>query len=243
MRRAAWTLLTATVAGCAAPQAFRPTEPAVVVARGAEPTPAEVDHLGRAAEFLDKGDDGGAVPHLTAHVTAYPNAVMVRAYLAELHYKLGQVEKAKPHFARFVRDAAGMNGAAGKHLTHGHTRLMEIAALGDDAFAEQFHRGIGLVLLVRQWDAESEASATGKGSDAADLDELTETTLVRAAGALKVARELDPTDARVHLYLAEAWGRLGQHSAARAARATAKQLLPDAGLNADERARLRAGTE
>ncbi len=236
MRRTAWTLLTATVAGCAAPQALRPTEPAVVVARGAEPTPAEVDHLGRAAEYLDKGDDGGAVPHLTAHVAAYPNAVMVRAYLAELHFKLGQVEKAKPHFARFVRDAAGMTGAAGKHLTHGHTRLMEIAALGDDAFAEQLHRGIGLVLLVRQWDAEPEASE-------AELDELTETTLVRAAGALKIARELDASDARVHLYLAEAWGRLGQHSAARAARATAKQLLPDAGLNADERARLRAAAE
>jgi Tfp pilus assembly protein PilF len=237
MRRAAWTLLTATVAGCAAPQAIRLTEPAVEVARGAEPEPAaapEVDHLGRAAGYLDRGDNAGAVPHLTAHVKAFPDAVMIRAYLAELHYKLGEVGKAKPHFARFVRDAAGMGGAAGRHLTHCHTRLMEIAALADDAFAEHFHRGVGLVLLVRQWDADAEPDAT------AALDELTETTLVRAAAALTAARELDGTDPRVHLYLAEARGRLGQHSAAAAALRAAKELRPDFGLNADERARLRA---
>jgi Tfp pilus assembly protein PilF len=239
MRRAAWTLLTATAAGCAAPHAIRSSEPAVVVARGAEPEAAEADHFTRAAECLDRGDDAGAVTHLTAHVKAYPDAVMIRAHLAELHFKLGEAGKAQPHFARFVRDAAGMSGAAGRHLVHGHTRLMEIAAAGDDAFAEQFHRAVGLVLLVRQWDAEPATDGTPK----AELDALTETTLVRAAGSLKIAKELAPADPRVHLYLAEVWGRLGQHSAARAAMTTAEQLLPDADLNADERARLRAGRD
>lgn len=235
MRRAALLLLTGTVAGCTAPQVRPPSAPAVeAVARGADPEPtAEVDHLGRAAELLDKGDTAAAVPHLTAHVRAYPDAVMIRAYLAESHFKLGELAKARPHFVRFVRDAAGMKGPAGNHLTHCHTRLMEIAAAEDDAFGEHLHRGIGLVLLVRQWDADPQP-------DAPELDELTETTLVRAAGALKIAREIDAKDPRVHLYLSEVWGRLGQHSAARAAMKTAKALLPDAGLNADELRRVRA---
>lgn len=226
MRRATWLLIFAV--GCAAPQSR------VTVARGAEPEPAaEVDNLGRAAELLDGGDHDGALAQLTAHVKARPDAVMIRAYLAELHFKHGQPDQAKAHFTRFTRDAAGMGGAAGKHLTHCHTRLMEIATANDDAFGEQLHRGIGLVLLVRQWDSEPVASAT-------EVDPLTETTLVRAAGALKAARELDAKDPRVHLYLSEAFGRLGQHSAARSAMRMAKDLLPDASLNADELRRVRA---
>lgn len=222
MRSARWLLLFAV--GCAAPQAR------VVVERGAEPEPAEVDHLGRAAELLDAGDHAAALAQLTAHVKARPDAVMIRAYLAELHFKHGQPDKAKAHFERFVRDAADLGGTAGQHRAHGHTRLMEIAAANDDAFGEHLHRGIGLVLLVRQWDTEPDADDAG----------LTESTLVRAAGALKVARELDAKDVRAHLYLSEALARLGQHSAARAALRTAKDLLPDPALSADERRRVRA---
>lgn len=225
MRRTSWLLLFTV--GCAAPQAR------VTVERGAEPEATaaiEVDHLGRAAELLDAGDKDGALMHLTAHVKARPDAVMIRAYLAELHFKHGQPEKAKAHFERFTRDAAGMGGAAGKHLTHCHTRLMEIATANDDAFGEQLHRGIGLLLLVRQWDSEPDAEDAG----------LTESTLVRAAASLKIARELDAKDPRVHLYLSEAFARLGQHSAARSAMSAAKELLPDPSLNADELRRVRA---
>lgn len=230
MRRACWLLLF--VVGCAVPQAR------VTVERGAEPEPApspavEVDHLGRAAELLDAGDQDGALAQLAAYVKARPDAVMIRAYLAELHFKNGRWDKAKAHFLRFTRDAAGMSGAAGKHLTHCHTRLTEIAAANDDAFGEQLHRGIGLVLLVRQWDAETE-------HEDADLDANTETTLVRAAGTLKVARELDAKDPRVHLYLSEAFARLGQHSSARSSLNVAKGLLPDPTLSADELRRIRA---
>lgn len=229
MRRTAMTLLTATVAGCAAPQRAKSPDP-VVVARGAEPE-AEVDHMARAGACLEAGDDAGAVPHLAAHLAAYPDAVRIRAYLADLHFKLGEVDQAKRQYARYVRDAAGMSGTAGRHLVHGHTRLMHIAAAREDAFAEALHRGVGLVLLVRQWDAEAAPGTPG-------LDALTESTLVRAAAALKAAREVNARDPRVHVYLAEVWGRLGQPSAARAAIRTAKGLLPDAALNADERARL-----
>ena len=145
MRRSVCLLVFAV--GCAAPQA-RITAPQarVTVERGAEPEAApvpsaEVDHLGRAAELLEAGDQDGALAQLTAHVTARPDAVMIRAYLAELHFKHGQPDRAKAHFERFTRDAAGMNGAAGKHLAHCHTRLMEIATANEDAFAEHLHRG------------------------------------------------------------------------------------------------------
>jgi|GEM_PF-1840500 len=227
MRRVAVALLIgcwATV-GCRSTTVSRSSpEP---VARGATPKD-DGDHLRIAAEHLDRADELGAVPHLKAHLRQQPDALMVRAYLGELLLKTGNPAESKLHFEQFTREAAGASGPAQKHLVHVHTRLMELAGRSDDAFGEQLHRGIGLVLLVRQW-AES-----GSDADAA----LTERTLVQAMQALKRADAETPGDARVWLYLAEAYSALDQPSAARGALRKARRGQPGWTLNSHERQRL-----
>jgi Tfp pilus assembly protein PilF len=214
--------------GCVSPTAER-SEPAPAV-RGATPEP---DHLALAAACIDRGDESAALPHLTAHVTARPDAVMIRAYLAELLFKLDRVDESRSHFERYVRDADGMSGQAGKHLVHCHTRLMEIAQRSDDEYREALHRGIGLVLLVRQWETEPPT----------DGPPLTEPTLANAAAALREATRVRPTDPRGFMYLSEVYARLGQHSAARAAGKRGAALLPDASLTGEEVARLARAAE
>lgn len=192
------------------------------VATSTSPDP---DALALAAACLDRGDEAGALPHLRAHVASYPDAVMMRAYLAELLLKLGQPQEARIEFERVIHDSDGATGAIAKHQVHCHTRLMEIAQEAEDVFAEELHRGIGLVLLVRQWNAESED---------ADHEPMTQQTLAKAVAALRAAREQHPSDPRPLVYLAEAYEQLGQTSAARSARRAARSFGPDAGLSLTE---------
>src|SRR5205823_3922810 len=127
-----------------------------------------------------------------------------------------------------VAEAAGE--PARDHLVHCHTRLMQMAEADGDGYAEHLHRGIGLLLLVRRWDA-----------DPARRDEAAaEATLGKAVRALREAKEEKPTDPRVNFWLAEAYDRLGQPSAARAARRAARVPAPFA-LTRFERDRLNGG--
>ena len=197
------------------------------VVRGATPAD-EADHLRLAAEHLDRADEAGAVPHLKAHLRRQPDAIMVRAYLGELLLKMGNVPESKLHFEQFAREAPDGSGPARKHLVHVHTRLMELAGQTDDTFGEQLHRGIGLVLLVKQW------RASGAPADA--ISE--ERTLVQAARALKLASAEQPGDARVWLYSAEAWYELDQPSSARTAIRTARRCQPEWTLTAREQEQL-----
>lgn len=224
MRRAGAILAAAaaTLSGCMTTVTTKFAATTLTV-RGAAPDDA--DHLAKAAACIDRGDESAAVPHLSAHVTARPDAVMIRAYLAELLFKLGKDNDSRRHFERFIRDAAGTAGQPGKHLVHCHTRLMEIAKRQDDEHRESLHRGIGLVLLVRQWDAEPDATAP----------ELAEPTLAKAAAALREAKAARPTDPRADVYLAEVYARLGQPSAARAAARRVLARLPDAAVSDAER--------
>ena len=179
-----------------------------------------MDHLAKAAACVDRGDEPAAVPHLQAHLAARPDAVMIRAYLAELLLRTGKPADAREQFERFTRQACGMTGATGQHLVHAHTRLMEIAEAGGDTFAEQLHRGIAMVLLVRKWDGEPPA----------DEGQLAESTLAQAGRALREAERRRPTDPRAAVYLAEVYERLGQASAARVTAKRAAAKLPDAVL-------------
>lgn len=234
MRRVVLGIALTAVAGCLAPFSW-PEDRHVAEVGKVEPIPVtepvfEKDHLSLAAEKLDRGDDAAALPHLKAHVKAHPDAVMIRAYLAELHLKLGNSTASRTEFERVVADAQGSPpGPARRHLVHCHTRLMEIAQALDDPFAEQLHRGIGLLLLVQQWDSEPD-----RGDEVS-----TEQTLSKAAAALRKAKDERPDDARVNLYLGDVYERLGSHSAAMTARRSAKAALPDASLTGWEKERLR----
>ena len=205
------------LAGCVAP----PDEPIAAKADAG-------DALTRAAECLDRGDDAGAVPHLRAYVTANPDAVMVRAHLAELLYRAGKHAEARGQFERSVADCQLATGPAKGHLVHCHTRLMAIAEATADPFHEQLHRGVGLVRLVERWDADPDRR-----------DEVAaEQALAKAVAALRAARDVRPADPRANLYLGDALARLGQPSAARAAYRAARAGLPDPAVTPAERERI-----
>ncbi len=219
MRRSAAVLVlgwSAAAVGCLAPFPG-PVEP-----------PTAEDALARAADCLDRGDEAGAVPHLRAYVKAHPDALMVRAHLAELLWRHGRADEARGEFERFVADAQRAAGPAHDHLAHCHARLMAIAEAAGDAYREELHRGIGLLLLVEQWDADP---------DRRD-EAVAEQTLAKAAAALRAAAAERPGDPRAYLYLAETYARLGQPSAARAAARTAKAGLPDPAVTPAERERI-----
>lgn len=225
MRRLAacvWGLVL--VGGCASPPVGEQMPPAIEPEVRAAPPDDNLDHLGRAAACVERGDEPAAIPHLEAHLAARPHAVMIRAYLAELLLRTGRPVEARDHYEQFTRQACGLSGAAAEQLVHAHTRLMEIAEVHHDRFREQLHRGIGLVLLVRQWDGEPPA----------DDGELAEETLAKAARALREAERRAPADPRPGVYLAEVYERLGQPTAARAAARRASARLPDPTLSDEE---------
>jgi cytochrome c-type biogenesis protein CcmH/NrfG len=105
---------------------------------------------------------------------------------------------------------------------------MEIAIEDNDRYAEEFHRGVGLLWLVRRWDADFQRQ-----------DPLeAERTLTKAARSLRRAIAEKPNDPRANLYLGDVYERLGQQSAARAAWRCAKSGLPDQRLTPNEHNRL-----
>jgi thioredoxin-like negative regulator of GroEL len=204
-------------------------QPEVTPVAAAEPPIASVepDPLTLAAESLERGDGAGAAVHLEAYVCRHPDQLMFRAQLAELLVRAGRDAPAKAHYERFVADAQRATGAPRNHLVTAHTRLMEIAQRADDRFAEAFHRGVGLLLLSK----EQEKLADG---DPAFGEEM----LCKAIKALAEARELNPSDARARVYLAEAYERSGNARAAEAERAAARNALVPGQLTSAERGRV-----
>ena len=212
------------LAGCFAPFSWPEDRRANVAVVADRPTD-EPEPLARAARCLEADDEPGAVPHLRAHLAAYPDAVMIRAYLGELLMKLGKTAEAEAELNRVIAESPVDAGAMTKPLVHCHTRLMELAQSADDSFTEELHRGIGLLRLVQQWSNEP-------GSH----DEpMTQQTLAKAAAALRTARELAPEDPRPALYLAEVYERLGQTTSARWQRRIARAMPPGDRLSTAER--------
>jgi predicted Zn-dependent protease len=210
-------------------RAANPPRPGTLAIRHDTPTPAEpADPLTLAAECLGRGDEPAACGHLETHVRRHPEQVMFRAHLADLLFRLGRLDEAKFHFERFVADAQAATGPPRAHLVHCHTRLMEVAQRTGDRPAELFHRGAGLLLLVRQQDADP---ATRDGG-------FREEVLCKAIKALAEAKDLRPADPRVRLYLAEAYDRSGNRRGAEAARAAARNLTAPGALTPAEQRRL-----
>jgi hypothetical protein len=179
----------------------------------------QVDHLTQTADCLDRGDRAGAAIHLEAYVRLHPEQIMFRAQLAELLVQVGRDEMAKVHYERFVADARKATGAAKDLLVHVHTRLMEIGQRTDDHFAESFHRGVGLLLLVKSEDGKPDRDA-----------EFCEEMLCKSLKALVEAKELNPDEARLRVVLAEVYERTGNRRAADVERAAARNAVVPIGL-------------
>ncbi len=182
-------------------------------------TEPEADHLTLVADCLERGDRAKAAVHLEAYVRLHPEQIMFRAQLAELFVRLGRDDAAKIHFERFAIDARNATGAPKDHLVHVHTRLMEIGQRSGDSFAEVFHRGVGLLLLVKEEDGKADRDA-----------DFCEEMLCKAMKSLAEAKELSPGEAQVRVYLAEVYDRMGNRRAADAERTAARAAAVPAGL-------------
>jgi len=178
---------------------------------------ASPDAIDLAADCIERGDTSGAIGHLDRHVRLHPDQFMIRAYLAELLLKADRLPDAQDQYERFLAEAQASEGPARKQIVHGHTRLMEIAQRRDDFYAEHLHRGIGMVLLVRQLDAG------GVTDEAAFRERM----LCKAAAELARASRRRPDEARPHWYLVEVWSKLAQP---RSAESALRQARDRAGL-------------
>jgi hypothetical protein len=101
---------------------------------------------------------------------------------------------------------------------------MELAQQAGDRYGELFHRGVGLLLLVKEQDRAADR-------DGAFCEEM----LCKALRALTDAKELRPSDPRPRVYLAEALERTGNRRAAAAERTAARTPLVSGELTATER--------
>jgi hypothetical protein len=153
----------------------------------------------------------------------HPEQPLYRLQLAELYLRSNYPFNAKFHYEEFVA-LAQESPALQPHRVTAHIRLMEMAQRSGDRFAELFHRGVGLLLLVKQMDGMK------------DRDEMfCEEMLCKSLRALTDAKELQPTDPRVRVYLAEVHARAGNRSGAKAERAAVKSSVTSGELTATER--------
>jgi tetratricopeptide (TPR) repeat protein len=185
---------------------------------------SEPDTLTLVAECLERGDCAKAAIHLEAYLCRHTDQLLFRAQLAELLIRAGRDDTAKAHYERFIAEAQTTTGPLCDHLVAAHTRLMEIAQRNDDHFAELFHRGAGLLLLVKQHEKSADADA-GFGEE----------MLCKAMKALAEAKKLNPNDARARVYLAEAYERSGNRRAACAERAGTRLVATPGQLTNRER--------
>jgi hypothetical protein len=193
-----------------------------------EVVPEENDFLAQAARCIERGDDAGAVPYLRKQIEAFPDQIMMRAYLAELLTRLKQVSGAKEQFERFIEAAQLTDGPAKKHQVHCHTRLMELAQERDDLYSEKLHRGIGLYLLAQQKEVYDE-----------DHPELREQLLFKAIRELESAQEYRKREARPAWYAWRCWSLLDQPRPAERALQTCQKNAPFSDLTPWERSELR----
>lgn len=185
--------------------------------------PEEEDSLTLATKCLAQDDIRGAAIHLDAYVRTHPDQPLFRLQLAELHLRCGQQAEAKFQYERFATDAQE-SPALQPHLVTAHIKLMEIAQRRNDRFGELFHRGVGLLLLVKQQD------------NMKDRDEVfCEEMLCKSLRALLDAKELKPRDSRVRVYLAEVHARAGNPHAADAERVGARTSVVSGELTPTER--------
>lgn len=163
--------------------------------------------LKRAAALVQAGQLESALPLLQRYVLDHPDHVLIRAHLAELHWRLHQPDAAEQQFARFTADAQAEEELLLPKLVHAHSRLMELAQADGDAYRERLHRGLGLWYLARQ------TTAVGTEGDEGRLS--VEALLFESAAELTKAHELRPDEAQPCWYLHRVWAELGQPTPAR----------------------------
>lgn len=109
----------------------------------------EPDRLNRAAAALSRGDERGAIAELESYLLHEPQAYLFRFQLAELYHRRQEYGRAQLHYERLLADLPLLpDEPLHQYAILAHTRLCEYAVGRRDAFAEAFHRGVGLLLLA-----------------------------------------------------------------------------------------------
>ncbi|MFO0936608.1 MAG: hypothetical protein U0798_08865 [Gemmataceae bacterium] len=212
MRRV-FCIILLFAAGCiglpkyATPALNEPIEP--------EPSTESIDSLALAAECLERGDPTNAAVHLSHHVRKNPDQVMFRAMLAEQYFKLGKWADAKREYEQSADEYRIDISHHRDELIQCHTRLMLIGQEQEDEFAESFHRGAGLWLVIESLPRPERGS------------KLNEQTLSQTLAQFRRALETRPDDARANLMMGRVLLRMGQHAAARSAFLKARTAPPD----------------
>ncbi len=187
-------------------------------------SPGEDDPLVLVAQCLERADHLGAAKHLEGYVRQHADQPMFRLQLAELYLRADRTPEAKCHYEWFVADAQAGPITLRAHLVTAHIKLREIAVGTGDQFGEAFHRGVGLLLLVKEQDG-------AKDRDEAFCEEM----LCKAFRALTEAKEQKPGNARARAYLAEVHDRTGNRHAANAERTAARADVVSGALTENER--------
>ncbi|MCI0641591.1 MAG: tetratricopeptide repeat protein [Gemmataceae bacterium] len=161
---------------------------------------ASKSFLSLAAAYLAQGDEDSACVALGQFVDANPEHRNGRYFLAELLAKTGRRRDARREFEQVVADNQQENPKDIRHLSHCHSRLMDLAEADADEYHFFLHRGIGLYWLsVGRFEA---------GDPTGDLP--AEGLLCKAAAELSEAHELRPQEARPCWYLHAVWRQLAQ---------------------------------
>src|SRR5262249_848836 len=186
------------------------------------------NHLSLASLCLGREDLAGACTPLARFLSAQPHPPLIRLRYADVLMRAQQLDEARMQFQRCIADTQDQAGATGAPLIHCHRRLMEIAELQKDSYAEHLHRGVGLYLLARERAALPEAAPTL----------TTEGLLFKAAAELNLALAERAGEARPCWYLHEIWSRLGQRQPALRFLRAADAARPGTELTPAEQQRL-----
>jgi tetratricopeptide (TPR) repeat protein len=190
-------------------------------------------YLGLAATYLALGRDPEAVPPLRQYLRLKPDHFLMRWHLAETLLRLAQPSEARQQLERYLIAVQNRPHLEGDWILRTHTRLMDVARIQGDRYAEHLHRGIGLLLLAER-HADLPVSAKEKHTRQRRIEEL----LCQSAAELTLARHDRPLEARPAWYLHRVWLALGQRQAAERCLRQAERLATPGMLSPAERAGL-----
>ena len=177
--------------------------------------------LHHATKALEANDHELACHWLRQYVARHPESKTVPAFYAEVLYKLARYSEARRNFEKAIAGLQDDTTPDTSYLVHCHGRLLELAGIDADDYAEHLHRGIGLYLL-----------ATERKPD----DEMTEEAILcKAALELSEAHTRSPGEARPCWYLYLVWQRLGRSQPAQRWLRDADTLAPLSYLTPRER--------
>jgi tetratricopeptide (TPR) repeat protein len=155
-------------------------------------------HLSLAAVYIEQGNERLAVPHLASYIHTVPEHTVIRVHYADILFRMQLWHESQAQFEECVVCLQERGDVAPNLLIEIHSKLMEIAEVLEDEYAERLERGIGLYLLAceRSRLADPDGTLSVEG------------LLCRAMGELKEAIALRPKEARPNWYLYLTWSRL-----------------------------------